>query len=296
MNWYFGGRHCRSVTFVDDVAGSLAGDSFDLNVINGENTDADGNWTETRYLVWMDDGVASAPTPAADQTLVALGYSQNDSAAAIAANYKSVLDALTDFFAKSEQTGATVEVQNSFVGEITAEVNTNAASFTYAIGETGFGGFLGQVASGGATLAIEETVLDVTSDNTGSIVLDKILTGVNNTITMTLAEMSTERWKQIVGNVSGDIFTSGSDEIVGWGESKLYKSKFGLGGRLVGHPIRLALTDRSADISMFTAPGLTSINFSGQDIQGAEVEFVALLNRNVSNKVSLARRGDHTLL
>ena len=60
MAWSFGGRECRSVTFVDDVTGSLSGQEFEVNTI-------DENGVEKMYLVYLDDGAAVAPTPAAGQ-------------------------------------------------------------------------------------------------------------------------------------------------------------------------------------------------------------------------------------
>ena len=43
MTWYYGKRHCRSTTFVDDVAGSLNGEYFDLNL-------TDRDW-ETKVVI-----------------------------------------------------------------------------------------------------------------------------------------------------------------------------------------------------------------------------------------------------
>jgi hypothetical protein len=294
MDYRFGNSQCRSVQFVDDVAGSIAGENWELNVIDGEQIDPlTQEWVEVKYVPWLDNGVAAAPVVAADQTLLPIPLTNNDTAETIALAYETALAALP---VKVLVTGDLVEVQNHFLGAITVEDNSGAPSLTFAIGKVGNGGYLGQVAQGGATLAIEETNIDLVSDNTGAVILDQIGIGVTNTLTMTLVEMTTQRWEDLVGNVSGDIVESGPDKIIGWGTSKLYQSKFALGGRLVGHPVRLPLTDRSADISMFTAPTLSSITFSGQEAQGAEVEFVALENRGVSNKVSLARRGDYTLL
>jgi hypothetical protein len=299
MDWRFGGKHCRSVTFVDDVAGSIAGEEFEIIVIDGENENqVTREFLEKSYLVYLDDGVVSAPTPAAGQTLVAVSYNQDDDAATIAAAFAAELaNAEVEVKTLIEASNpAKVEYQNLFIGAISTEDTSGASSLTFEAGVEGFGGYLGQIASGGATLEISDEVITVTSDNTGSVILDEIQVGVTNTLSLTLAEMTTARYEQIVARGAGDKVEVGDDKIIGYGTSKLYQSKFSLGGQLIGHPIRLPLSDRSADISMFTSPKLSSINFSGTELQGAECEFIAYEDRSVSNKVSLARRGDYTLL
>jgi len=110
MTWYFGGRECRNVTFVDDVAGSLAGEYWDVNVI-------DENYAEKKYLVWLDNGVASAPTPAADQTLVGISYSNDDDAATIATAFKTDMEA-AGVEVLIEVTAGVAEYQNKFLSLI----------------------------------------------------------------------------------------------------------------------------------------------------------------------------------
>lgn len=286
MTWYFGEYHCRSVQFIDDTAGDQAGKSFDLNVINE-------SYVEVKYLAWLDNGVAAAPTPAADQTLLPISLTNGDTAETQATAFETALASLP---VKVEVTGDVVEVRNNFVGAITVEVNTNATGLTFAVGKLGFGGRLGQIAQGGATLTIDETVLEIKADETGETVLDELQTGIVATIAMTLAEMTSARWESLVANVSGGIVTITSNDIVGYGTDKLYKSKLNYAGYLVGHPVRLPFSDRSADLSMFTAPKMSTINFSGTDIQGAEFEFKAYRDTKVDAKINLVRRGDHSLL
>jgi len=289
MNWYFGGRECRMVTFVDDVASSLAGQEWEVNVI-------DANYEEKKYLVYLDDGIVSAPTPAAGQTLVAINYSPDDTAEDIALAFEADMDA-AGVEVMIELDGASAEYQNKFLGNITAEVLTNAALLTFASEAVGFGGSIGAVAQGGAELSTEQSFTEVTSDTTGSLILDKIFSGGNASITLTLAEMTTERWKDLVGNTFGSIVTVNATELVGFGDDKLYKSAFTFAGQLVGHPIRLPNSDRSADIIIpKTVPELASVNYSGQDIQGAEFTFSALRDTSKPAGARLFARGDHSLI
>lgn len=289
MAWYFGERECRSVTFVDDTAGSNAGDYWDINVI-------DENYAEKKYLVWMDDGVAVAPTPAADQTLVSISYSQGDDAATQAAAFKTSLESAS-VEVNIEVTAGVAEYNNKFIGAITAEVTTNAPNFTFTPHVTGFGGTIGPLAEGGAELGTEQAFTDITSDSTGTLVLDKIYTGGNATITLSLVEMTTDRWKALIGDTFGSNVVVNANDLVGMGDDKLYRSAFTFAGQLVGHPIRLPNSDRSADICIGkTVPVLGSIGYSGSEVQSAEFTFNALRDTSKPAGLRLFFRGDHSLV
>lgn len=301
MEWYFGDRQCRSILFVDDVAGSVAGENWEVNVMDGEVLDANKDYVEKKYLFWLDNGVVAAPTPAADQTLFPITYTNGDDAATIAGLMIAAVQgdaALTKLLrvALADNSLVSVEYQNKFVGAVTTEVIANAPSETIAVEKVGYGGNLGSVATGGSTITTELSTLEIKDDQNGENLLDELITGITVTTAMTLAEMTTQRWKDLIGNVTGGVVTSGSDEIVGYGSAKLYSSLFDLGGILAGHPIRLPSTDRSGDISCLTAPKMTTINFSGTEVQGAEMEFKAYQDSRVDSKVNIWRRGDYTLL
>jgi hypothetical protein len=289
MNWYFGGRECRSVQFVDDTAGSNAGDYWDLNVI-------DENYDEKKYLVWKDDGVAVAPTPAADQTLVAVTYSQGDDAATQAAAFKTSLDA-ANVEVIIEVTGDSAEYQNRFLGAITAEVTTNAPNFTFTSHFTGFGGSIGSLSEGGAELATTQEYQNLTSDSTGTLILDKVYTGGSGTITLSLNEMTTQRWKDLIGDTFGSNVIVDTNDLVGMGDDKLYRSAFSFAGQLTGHPVRLPNSDRSADITIpKTVPVLGSIGYSGSEVQSAEFTFDALRDTSKPAGLRMWFRGDHSLV
>lgn len=287
MVWYYGKRECRSIQFVDDVAGSVAGESFDVNVI-------DENYEEQKYLFWLSDGVASAPTPAADQTLVAVSYTQDDDAATIAAAFKAAVDA---YEVLSEISGGVVEVQNKFLGVITAEVNTNAPSFTFTQNQAGTGGALGAIAPGGVTISTEQSLQDILRDDEGDVIQDQIIKGASVSGELAAAEMTQENWESLVGSAYGSIHTEGADDLVGFGTDKLYKSSFSYAGQLVGHPKRLPFSDRSADVVIWkTVANMSDINYSGQDVQIGNMSFQALPDRTKPDAINLFARGDHSLL
>lgn len=282
----WGREECRKVTFVDDVAGSLTDEYFDLNTL-------DEDQVETNYYVLL-----SGTTPAVDpapvgKTKIEVSYTDGDSATVIAGLYVTALAAIN---VNVSQSGAEVIVENKDIGTTTLEVNTNAPSLTFEVLSLGLGGSLGATSEGGSNLTIETQSVELRSDQTGQIVLGEIYTGSTASVDMSLIEMTKARWETIIGSVTGDVFTPpGGTRLVGQGTSRLYKNLFDLGGKLILHPIRLLATDKTEDITFWkSAPKPASVSYSGQDIQGMEVTFVAYNDSSKPAEISLWSQGDYT--
>ena len=283
MDWYFGARQCRSITFQDDTAGDQEDLYFDLNAI-------DENYSSSEYYLWLDAGTGVDPM-IAGKTGIQVVYTAGDSAAIIAGLAQVAIDALSDFSA--EVSGSVVEVENKFLGEITAEDYSNAGSITGLINKAGFGSKLGAIAQGGGSVNTAQELEDIKSDQTGEIILDQIIKGSSVNIELSLNEMNTDRWESLIGEGYG----AKQGASVGYGTSKLYKSSFDFAGMLVGHPIRLPFSDRSADIVLWkTTPNMNSIAYSGSEVQSAEFSFVGLKDSTKPSTVDLFARGDHSLL
>ena len=283
MSWYFGARECRSITFVDDTALDQEDSYFDLNSI-------DENYLEVQYYVWLDGGTGTDPL-IANKTAIPVVYVSGDSASVIAGKAQLAIDAVINF--NATVVGAVVEVENVFLGTITLEDYSNAGTISHVVNKAGFGGLLGAIASGGGSVNTAQELEDIKSDSTGEIILDQIIKGASVNIDLTLLEMNTERWESLIGEGYGAV--EGSS--VGYGTSKLYKSSFDFAGQLVGHPVRLDLSDRTADIVLWkTAPSMNSISYSGAEVQSAEFSFVGLKDSTKPSTVDLFARGDHSLL
>lgn len=283
MKWYFGKRHCRTLTLAADD--SDHGNYFDLNVI-------DYDYSEKKYLVFLDDGVIVAPTPATGVTLISVSVTAGDSAnvKALAIAAQLLADGVE---VRTEVTDANIDIQNWLVGAITTENTSNAANITFVVGAVGFGGYIGQ--TGESELTLNTEVVQLVDDAQGTVVQDEIITGYTAEITIPLREMSTQRWQDLVGAVSGSTVTIDSKEITGWGTAKLYDSMFLYSGRLVGHPVRNADTNIDEDITMLnTAPKMNSINFSGASVQEAEFLFTSYKDANANTAINLLARGDHS--
>ena len=287
MKYFFGKRQCRSTQFVADSSGSLAAEYFDLNVI-------DENYQKKAYYVWFDNGSSVDPM-VSNKTGLQLTYSDDDTAETIAVLYIALL-ASVEVLAVNSLNGL-VQVENAFLGLVTVEDYTNAPSETLAVLRVGTGGELGAIQAGGATLTTEQDLETITKDSQGSIVQDLIQKGETIALDMSLVEMDSGNWKALIGEGYGDIETVGSEELVGFGTSKLYKSSFSFAGQLVGHPTRLALSDRSADICLFlTPPQMSDITYTGQEAQSASFNFTGLPDNSKPAAISIFARGDHSLV
>ena len=280
----WGREECRKVTFVDDVAGSLDAEYWDLNTL-------DEDQVETQYVVWLDNGASVDPSGA--KTGIQVTYTDDDSASVIAGLFVTALAAIN---VNVSQSGAEVIYENKDIGAVTEEDNTNAPALTFEVLSAGIGGSLGATAEGGSTLSIETQSVELKADQTGQIVLGEIYTGSTASVEMSLIEMTKARWETVIGSVTGDKFTpTAGTRLVGQGTSRLYKNLFDLGGKLILHPIRLGASDKTEDIIFWkSAPKPSSVSFSGQDIQGMEVAFTAYNDTSKPAEISLWSQGDYT--
>lgn len=283
MKWYFGKRQCRQLTLASDD--SDHGESFDLNVI-------DYNYSEKKYIVFLDDGIATAPSVPTGSTLISVSVTAGDSANDKALAIETQL-AADSVLVRTEVVDGSIEIQNALVGAITTESYTNAPNITAQVNELGFGGYIGQ--TGESELTTTTDVVQLLDDAQGTVVQDEIITGYTAEITVPLREMTTQRWQDLIGSVSGNNVAIDGKDITGWGTKKLYDSMFLYSGRLVGHPVRNEATNIDEDICMLnTAPKMNSINFSGQSIQEAEFLFTSYKDANAVEEINLLARGDHS--
>jgi hypothetical protein len=287
MVWYYGKRECRSVTFVDDVALSLEDEYFDLNLI-------DESYAEAQFYVWLNGGTGTDPA-IAGKTGIEITYTSGDTKETLAGLLVAAL-ASNDVKASDEGSGL-VQLENRFLGVITAESYTNAPSLTATSLQVGTGGSLGAIAQGGATITTEQSLEDIFRDDEGDVIQDQILKGAGVSGELQAAEMTTANWDSLVGNAFGDKHTEGVDDLYGYGTSKLYQSSFSYAGQLVGHPKRLANSDRSADICIWkTVSNMSDINYSGSEVQVGSFSFQALPDSSKPVAINLFARGDHSLL
>ena len=285
---YWGYGQCRKITCVADVADSLNNTWFDLNVLRPNA----GVTAEDLGYVWFNTGAGVDPAPAGKVFGIEVSISTDATAAEVRDALVVALEAADYVFAKADGAEDAL-VENWYPGAVTAETDGGSTGFTFAVERAGVGGGLGAT-SEGIELALTTETFDITGNQFGNIIVDQVLLGNAAEMTMSLLEMTQERWESLVGTVAGDKLSPASGEdIVGFGESKLYRNLNDLSGRLILHPQRLAETDRSADWVMWlSAPIPESVNFDGQNPQVLGVTFRPYLDSSIDQGVNLVARGD----
>jgi len=258
----WGKLHCRTLTAVANTANALAGDYIVLNFFSP-------NLVETRGYVWFDDGPAVDPAPTGLTLIGSVSVTSGQAAASVATAIKTLLDAYT--------------VSGYKPLKVTHQAG---AVLTIELGAT----------SEGIELAMEAQTVDITSNQTGGIIASQIYTGSSASLSMSLLEVSKDRFDVLVGQVTGDSVTPVSGtSVVGYGESRLFQSLDSLGGQLILHPIRLPETDFSNDVIFWkSAPKPQTLNFDGTAPQTLAVEFTAYLDLSKNPKINLFAKGDWT--
>lgn len=276
----WGKAHCRKVTTAADIAGQLGGTYFELNRTNAL-------LVEVPEYVWFDVDDTDIDPAVSGKTGIEVDISSGDSAAVIAAAIKA---ALTNY--KVSLSGAELTIENRFIGAITAESNATSG-FTLEVLASGLSVELGAT-EGAIELALEGSFVDITSNQTGGLILDQIFQGSKATVSMNVLEVSKANFDALVGEVVGDNLTPvAGTKLSGYGESRLFKSMFDLGGTLILHPIRLEDADKSADYVFWkTAPKPESLNFDGTAAQVMAITFESYLDPTTNKKINLFARGD----
>lgn len=199
---------------------------------------------------------------------------------------------VNDFLAEVSSDALSLKISCLDVGaplEASVDVTTD---FTIAVVSAGFGGDLGKTKEG-IEVSLEVTEYEVKTNQDGETVVDKILTGLGASMSMSLLEMTEAKWELVVGKGYGDTLTVGTDVLVGMGSSKINQSSFDLGGRLTLHPIRLDASDRSEDFTFWkTLPVPSSINYDALETKAMSVTFTALQDSSIDSKINMWAKGD----
>lgn len=292
-NVKWGKLHCRSFTTVANTANVLAGKYLPVNYLTPGLVEVTG-------YVWFDDGVESDPAPSGLTLIGAVSVTSGDVASVVASAMKTTLDAAVvtgtiKAFKPSTVSGAVITVENKFIGAVSEETDPDSTGIVDEIVRVGLGVDLGAT-SEGIELSMEAQVVEIKSNQTGEIISEEIYVGSSASLSMSLLEVSKERFDLLVGEVTGDTLTpSGGTKLAGFGESRLYQSLSDLGGQLILHPIRLPVTDYSSDVIFWkSAPKPSSLNFDGTAPQVMAVDFTAYLDQSVDTKINLFAKGDWT--
>jgi hypothetical protein len=281
---FFGLRQKDTLTFVADSSGSLDATYIDFETVTFAGV-------TTQYRAWFDVDDGSTPPAAGGRTLVEVDIATDDSAATVAAAWQSAVDTAVAG-ASFTVSGAVVTVENNAMASVTAPVD--GASPT---GVTVANVFTGEKQDlGGTDGAVEFSpsfdFVDVVADQIGTTMLDKIQSGNNLEVSMSLLEVTSDRWSQIVGNIAGDEMTpSGGTKLVGAGESKRFVNMKQYARELLLKPS--GSTDDLRNVTIWKAfPNMDSVNFSGNDLQVMEVTFSAFRDSTKESEINVFAFGD----
>lgn len=282
------GRRERTCVDVTVAASSLDAKYFTMDA------PASHGGASAGFYVWFDlDGTSVDPAPAG-KTGIEVSVTTGETAEQVASAMATAIDANANFRASVDSSDSSqVIIDTEYFGKIDAVTTDVDTTFSIVQIVSGLGGDLGKT-SGGVEVSMEATSVQVQADQTGNLVLDEVFTGSSVEVTMSLLEMTPDRWETVVASVTGDSHTpAGGTKLVGYGESRLYQSFFDLGGQLILHPTRKEASDREFDINLWKCvPKPQSINFSGEEPQTMEVTFTALADREVQEEINLMAFGD----
>lgn len=290
---YFGKAECSSITAVADSSGSLNSKYFTFHV--PDSLVNSGNVGDDFYLWYNINGSGVDPMVSA-HTGIEVAAATDASAATIAAATIAAIEAAADDYVKvfAGSSAAQFYIENLFIGATTATADGAAATaFTFAQAVVGSGIDLGSTSEDGSELTTETEVVQVRSSQTGSYVQDEINIGAAASISMGIQETTLDKYKLILGSVTGDVLSPvGGTDVVGMGEGKLFNSLFALGGRLILKPIGTASNDSSRNITFWrSAPKVNSINYNAE-VQVMQIEFTAYVDKGINAKINYWMFGD----
>lgn len=247
----------------------------------------------TKYVFYTTVNSVGADPAVAGYTSVEVAVATAYTVADWITAFITAAETTDEFLALGSTDGLSVKSLTLDVGaplEVAVDVDT---SFVLLTDVAGVGGDLGK-SKDAIEVTTEVTTFDVTSNTTGENILDKIVTGSKASLSMSLLEMTVEKWELIVGDGYGDKLTpSGGTQVVGFGDGKVNSSAFSFSGKLILHPVRLASSDRTRDIVFHKClPLPESINYDGTDSQSMSASFEAFVDESKDSKINIFAFGD----
>jgi len=145
---------------------------------------------------------------------------------------------------------------------------------------------------GNIEVSMEETLVDITSHQTGSQVLGHIRAGKNVSVTLSMKESDLATLKKMI-TASGDSVTpSAGTEVFGWGYSKQFLPTYADAKALILHPIHMGAA-KTEDVTFWKAyPQLESLTFSGEETQVIPVTFQVYMDETKDEAINIFCIGD----
>jgi len=276
LNW--GNPETTSVIV---TVGGGDGTSFHIDATDG-----------TKFYVWGDSGASADPAPAGRTGITfstAGGTTPLDAAAAVTA-----IAANANFNCKIDPDNSSkFIIQNVGIGTAIASVDVDS---TYTLAQVRLGsdfplGFI----DGDVEFNPTEDLFEVTAEQTGTQIIDKIRTGNNvEPVVVAMKESVAAKLKIMLEAGGVSVTPGGGTEVTGWGETKRFTNISNETRQLIFHPIRNAAAVLTDDLAVWRAyPNITGLNFSGESDRLINVEFEVIPDPILLTTLNLFVFGNH---
>lgn len=257
--------------------------------------------TTEDFYAWFNVGAAGTDPAPAGKTEIEVAISANATAAAVATALAAAIDAHAEFHAVVSPCSPTkVLVQVKIAGAVTDAANAAGMSspgFTVTTERQGAKLEVGFI-DGDIEVGLTEDLLDVTSHQTGTQIIQALRTGRNiGNITVAMKETDAAKLKAIIETSGQEYTPAGGTAVSAWGseDSKAFATISTDCRKLVLHPITNADTNYTEDMAFFRAyPLLTGLVISGENPRIMNVEFKILPDELLVEEARQFVYGDHT--
>lgn len=274
----------EQITCVADSSNSLNNKYFCFYTTGG-----------TKHYAWYSTGAGVDPAVSGG-TGHQVTISANASASAVASATQAVLDAVSGFDCSVD--GAVLTLVATSAGYAKpAHEGAAATGFTFEVNYYGDSAVDLGYCDGDVSIAHEEKYVDVTAHQTGSQVLSQIHTGNSMSVSVSLKESSVSQLRKMLLGEGDSLIPDGtgvsSTEVFGYGTSRQFKQNLGRAKKLVLHPVALASSNKSRDITFWKAfPMIKELKFSGESAMLIPVEFNVYPDYTKDSRVSMFVYGD----
>tara|TARA_Y100000004_G_scaffold165345_1_gene196147 strand:+ start:283 stop:801 length:519 start_codon:yes stop_codon:yes gene_type:complete len=146
---------------------------------------------------------------------------------------------------------------------------------------------------GGVEVSIEVQSTDIVTDQEGTAPVDAYQTGVVVTLSMTLVELNTANYNQMIATPTGNSVAGSDATVYGHGSSKNFTSMLAMAQTLRLRPT--GNTTEAEDITFWKAvPIVESLAFAPDSANSMSVSFRIFKDSSKDSKVDLYAIGDPT--
>jgi len=277
------------VTHIADVNDSLAGKYWIAHEISG-----------AKHYFWYDDGVAADPA-VPNATGHAIAYTTNDSASVICGLTVAVVNPLT--WVSAVQTDEHMEVTYLAYGTAyeARDAQADADQTKFQIVTTVLGAVSVDLGSTGEiSFTKEETFIDVTSQQTGDFVLNKVFKGATASLSFEVQDTSKDKLMAL-SRFTGTNFvpdTANGSPMNGMGTAKLGKPMSYFATQVLLRPVAKALTGvKDEDLTFHKAyVSIGELTFSGENLFVIPVTIDVMLDQTKMAQADLFSYGDASQL